>query len=114
VAAALAAGFNLRRLADGVGICLDEDPRRGIITIAGRRFEVAEAPCAPAGSPRRQAARDGILGAAALADMFELYRTHVGARPEDLAASRRLYPGLRDFTAWALANGDALRTAMDA
>jgi len=55
--------------ADPVGICLDEDPRRGIITIAGRRFEVAEAPCAPAGSPRRQAARDGILGAAALAEL---------------------------------------------
>jgi len=64
--------------------------------------------------PREDFARLPIPGAAALADMFELYRSHVGARPEDLAASRRLYPGLRDFTAWALANGDALRTAMDA
>lgn len=52
-----------------VGICLDEDPRRGVITIAGRDFEVAAAPCPPAGSPRRQAARDGILGAAALAEL---------------------------------------------
>jgi uncharacterized protein YbjT (DUF2867 family) len=64
--------------------------------------------------PREDFARLPIPGAAALADMFELYRTHVGARPEDLAASRRLYPGLRDFSAWALANGDALRAAMDA
>jgi uncharacterized protein YbjT (DUF2867 family) len=55
-----------------------------------------------------------IAGAAALADMFELYRSHVGARPEDLAASRRLYPGIQDFRDWALAHREALRAAMDA
>jgi hypothetical protein len=53
-----------------VGICLDEEPRRGIITIAGRTIEVATLPCPPAGSPRRQAARDGIFGAAALAELL--------------------------------------------
>lgn len=55
-----------------------------------------------------------IPGAAALADMFELYRSHLAAKPEDLAASRRLYPGIRDFAAWAHAHGEALRAAMDA
>lgn len=55
-----------------------------------------------------------IPGAAALADMFELYRSHVGAKPEDLAASRRLYPGIRDFATWAHAHRDDLRAAMDA
>jgi hypothetical protein len=52
-----------------VGICLDEEPRRGLITIAGRPIQVADAPCPQAGSPRRQAARDGIFGAGALPEM---------------------------------------------
>ncbi len=64
--------------------------------------------------PREDFAALPIPGAAALADMFELYRSHVGARPEDLAASRRLYPGVRCFADWALANEEALRAAMDA
>jgi len=64
--------------------------------------------------PREDFAALPIPGAAALADMFELYRSHLGAKPGDLAASRRLYPGIRGFAEWALVNGDALRTAMDA
>lgn len=64
--------------------------------------------------PREDFAALPIPGAAELADMFELYRSHVGARPGDLAAARRLYPGLRDFADWAGAHEDALRQAMDA
>lgn len=64
--------------------------------------------------PREDFAALPIPGAAALADMFELYRSHVGARPEDLAASRRLYPGIRNFAAWAQAHRDELCGAMDA
>lgn len=54
-----------------------------------------------------------IPGAPALADMFELFRVHVPADARELAACRRLYPGIRDFASWALARGEALRLAMD-
>lgn len=54
-----------------------------------------------------------IPGAAALADMFELFRTHLKARPEDLTASRRLYPAIRSFADWSMAHGEDLRAAMD-
>lgn len=64
--------------------------------------------------PREDFAALPIPGAAALADMFELYRSHVGAKPGDLAASRRLYPGIRDFPTWARAHDEDLRAAMDA
>lgn len=64
--------------------------------------------------PREDFAALPIPGAAALADMFELYRSHVRAETKDLAASRRLYPGILDFESWAAANRDALLAAMDA
>lgn len=64
--------------------------------------------------PREDFAALPIPGAAALADMFELYRSHVRADPKDLAASRRLYPGMLDFESWAEANRAALVAAMDA
>ena len=64
--------------------------------------------------PREDFAALPLPGAAGLADMFELYRSHLQSKPEALAECRRLYPGLRDFSSWALARGEALRLAMDA
>jgi len=64
--------------------------------------------------PREVFATLPIPGAAALADMFELYRKHVHAEPKDLAESLRLYPGMLSFERWAREHCEALIAAMDA
>lgn len=63
--------------------------------------------------PREVFAALPIPGAAALADMFELYRSHVRSDPKDVADSLRCHPGMRSFEAWARENRDALTGAMD-
>jgi uncharacterized protein YbjT (DUF2867 family) len=63
--------------------------------------------------PREIFATLDIPGAAALADMFELYRSHVRADPKHLAESLRLYPGMRSFERWASEQHEALAAAMD-
>lgn len=54
-----------------------------------------------------------LPGAAGLADMFELYRSHVRPDPRDLADSLRLYPGMLSFERWAREHRDTLIAAMD-
>jgi uncharacterized protein YbjT (DUF2867 family) len=54
-----------------------------------------------------------IPGAAGLADMFELYRSHVHPAPADLAAGLQLYPGIRSFEHWAREHRAELLAAMD-
>lgn len=55
--------------AEPVGVCLDARRRRATAVIAGVRFAIAEAPC-PAPAPAELAQqRDGMLGAAALAEL---------------------------------------------
>lgn len=54
-----------------------------------------------------------LPGAAGLADMFELYRSHVRPDPQDVADSLRLYPGMLSFERWARENRAALIAAMD-
>jgi uncharacterized protein YbjT (DUF2867 family) len=63
--------------------------------------------------PREVFATLEIPGAKALADMFELYRSHVRADPKHLAESLRLHPGIRSFERWAREHHDALAAAMD-
>jgi uncharacterized protein YbjT (DUF2867 family) len=55
-----------------------------------------------------------IPAAAALADMFELYRSHVRANPAELAESLRCCPSIRSFEHWACEHREALLSAMDA
>jgi uncharacterized protein YbjT (DUF2867 family) len=64
--------------------------------------------------PREDFAGLPVPGAAGLADMFELYRSHLPPDPRDLASCVRLYPGIRGFEAWAAAQRDALVAVMDA
>lgn len=64
--------------------------------------------------PREDFASLPIRGAAALADMFELYRSHLPPDPRDLATCMRLFPAIRGFETWAAAHRDALIEAMDA
>lgn len=54
-----------------------------------------------------------IPGAAALADMFELFRSHSPADSKDLAESLRHYPGMASFEHWARGQREALIAAMD-
>jgi hypothetical protein len=49
-----------------VGICLDQGPRRGGVVLAGRRIELADAPCTTAVRPPGAVERDGVFGARAL------------------------------------------------
>lgn len=64
--------------------------------------------------PREVFAGLPVPGAAALADMFELFRSHVPPRPEELAACRRLFPGISDFDRWAADHREALLAVMNA
>jgi uncharacterized protein YbjT (DUF2867 family) len=64
--------------------------------------------------PREIFASLPIPDAAALADMFELYRSHVPADPKELADCLRYYPGMLSFERWAREQREALIAAMDA
>jgi hypothetical protein len=48
------------------GLCLDEGPRRGHVTIAGQRIDIEPTACPVTGTARRHAGRDGVFGARAL------------------------------------------------
>jgi len=54
--------------------------------------------------PREVFASFGFPGAEDLANMFEFNRVYISNRAEDLSESRRLYPGMRDFEMWLIAN----------
>lgn len=51
--------------------------------------------------PRETFAGFGFPGAEDLANMFEFYRTRVPNRRSDLERSRKLFPGIQSFAAWA-------------
>ena len=64
--------------------------------------------------PREVFAAYQFRGAADLADMFTYYRTHIPSRADDLALSRRLYPGLQSFEEWAAKRVARLERALAA
>lgn len=69
-----------------VGICLDQGPRRGGVVLAGRRIELAEAPCSMAGRPPGKVERDGVFGARALEAFIvtvDYEGRRIGFRPRD-------------------------------
>lgn len=63
--------------------------------------------------PREVFSRLPVPGAAGLADMFELYRSHVRPAPKDLARCLRLYPGILSFERWAREHRGELLAAMN-
>jgi hypothetical protein len=72
--------------AEPVGICLDRDPRGGVVVIAGQRITLADAPCEPPGDAQSESLRDGVLGAAAMQGLVvvvDYERGGIGFRPRD-------------------------------
>jgi uncharacterized protein YbjT (DUF2867 family) len=63
--------------------------------------------------PHEVFSRLPIPGAAGLADMFELYRSHVRPDGQDLAECLRLHPGILSFEGWAREHRTELLAAMD-
>lgn len=111
----------------GVVAAVLREPRRfqaSTIRVAGDQLTAAEyaaiigavtgRPVRYQHIPRAVFASLPIPGAAELADMFELFRSHVAADPADLEQCRRLYPGIRRFEQWAREQREALLEAMDA
>lgn len=69
-----------------VGVCLDQASRGGAVVIAGRRIELAAAPCPAAESLPGRAERDGIFGAGALQGLVvtvDYEGRRIGFRPRD-------------------------------
>jgi uncharacterized protein YbjT (DUF2867 family) len=62
--------------------------------------------------PRETFAAFGFPGADDLAQMFDFYRRYVPSRKAEIEESRRLYPEIQDFAAWARRHADALRAAL--
>lgn len=58
--------------------------------------------------PRDVFAGFGFPGADDLANMFEFNRRYILSRQADMEESKRLYPGMQSFRAWAEANRSAL------
>lgn len=69
-----------------VGICLDEEPGPGVVTLAGRAIPVDAAPCPAVGPRGKQQGRDGVFGAGALPGLVvavDYERGLIGFRASD-------------------------------
>lgn len=69
-----------------VGVCLDEDPYPGTVTLAGQAIVIDEGPCPATGPAGRRDGRDGVFGAGALPDLVvvvDYARGLIGFRAPD-------------------------------
>ncbi len=69
-----------------VGICLDEEPDPGVVTLAGRKIPIDVAPCPAVGPRGQRQGRDGMFGAGALRGLVvavDYERGLIGFRAHD-------------------------------
>lgn len=72
--------------AAAVGICLDEEPDPGVVTLAGHAIAIDAAPCPGTGPAGKHGGRDGVFGAAALPGLVvavDYERGLIGFRARD-------------------------------
>lgn len=94
-----------RFLGRTVGIVGEDTPPANYAKILSK---VLHKPIAYHHIPREVFAGFGFPGADDLANMFDFNRRYILSRQADLDESKRLYPALQSFAAWAEANRKAL------